>query len=111
MIEGHWDGLVSFASHEEIAPDNDSAERVLRPEVLLRKNCGGSGAPWATELAARAFSVIATARQWDLNPLGCLHAYLSACAEAGGKAPEGIERFLPWSASAEDLATWRAPPP
>jgi hypothetical protein len=82
MIEGHWDGLVTFASHKEIAPDNNSAERVLRPEVLLRKNCGGSGAPWAAELAANAFSVIATPGQWDLNPLSYLHAYLLACAEA-----------------------------
>jgi transposase len=111
MIDSHWDGLVTFASHEEIAPDNNAAERVLRPEVLLRKNCGGSGAPWAAELAANAFSVIATAKQWDLSPLSYLHAYLSACAEAGGKAPRSIDRFLPWSASAEDLAAWRAPPP
>jgi len=110
MIESHFGGLVTFASHEEIAPDNNPAERALRPEVLLRKNCGGSGAPWAAELAANAFSVIATTRQWDLNPLSYLHAYLGACAKAGGKAPESIVRFLPWSASAEDLATWRAPP-
>ena len=79
--------------------------------MLLRKNCGGSGAPWAAELAANAFSVIATASQWELNALSYFYAYLSACAEAGGKAPEGIDRFLPWSANAEDLATWRAPPP
>ena len=111
MIEGHWDGLVTFASHPQIAPDNNSAERALRPEVLLRKNCGGSGAPWAAELAANAFSVIATARQWDINPLSYLHAYLRGCAEAGGKAPDDIARFLPWSASAQDLASWRAPPP
>lgn len=111
MIDTHWDGLVTFASHPQIAPDNNSAERALRPEVLLRKNCGGSGAPWAAELAGSAFSVIATASQWNLNPLSYLHAYLSACAEAGGKAPDDIARFLPWSANAEDLASWRAPPP
>lgn len=111
MIEGHWDGLVTFASHEQIAPDNNSAERVLRPEVLLRKSCGGSGAPWAAELAANAFSVIATASQWELNPLSYFHAYLSACGEAGGNSPGNIARFLPWSASAADLARWRAPPP
>ncbi len=111
MIDTHWDGLVTFASHPQIAPDNNSAERALRPEVLLRKNCGGSGAPWAAELAGSAFSVIATASQWNLNPLSYLHAYLRACAEAGGKAPHDIARFLPWSANAEDLASWRAPPP
>lgn len=111
MIERHWGGLVTFATHRHIAPDNNAAERALRPEVLLRKNCGGSGAPWAAELAATAFSVIATAGQANLNPLSYLNAYLSACAEAGGKPPLDIARFLPWSASPEDLAAWRAPPP
>lgn len=111
MIEGHWDGLVTFAAHPEIPPDNNAAERALRPEVLLRKNCGGSGTPWAAELAATAFSVIATVTQWELNPLSYLHAYLSACADGGGKAPGDIGRFLAWSATPEDLADWRAPPP
>ena len=111
MIDSHWDGLVTFAQHPEIAPDNNAAERALRPEVLLRKNCGGSGAPWAAELAASAFSVIATAKQWDLNPLGYLNAYLSACATAGGKAPGDIGPYLPWSADEGSLATWRSPPP
>ena len=111
MINTHWDGLVTFASHPQIAPDNNAAERALRPEVLLRKNCGGSGAPWAAELASCTFSVIATAAQWNLNPLTYFHAYLRACAKAGGKAPEDITRFLPWSADAKDLATWRTTPP
>lgn len=111
MIDAHWAGLVSFASHPEIAPDNNAAERALRPEVLLAKNCGGSGVPWAAQLAARAFSVIATAAQAELNPLSYLHAYLSACATAGGKPPAEVTRFLPWSARADDLASWKAPPP
>jgi len=111
MIEAHWGGLVTFATHRDIAPDNNAAERALRPEVLLPKNCGGSGAPWTAELAGNAFSVIATAGQANLNPLSYLNAYLSACAQAGGKPPLDIARFLAWSASPEDLAAWRAPPP
>jgi len=86
----------------------------LRPEVPLRHNCGGSGVPWAAQLAARAFSVIATAAQAELNPLSYLHAYLSACATAvtaGGKPPAEVTRFLLWSARADDLASWKAPPP
>jgi len=42
MIEAHWDGQGSFATHPEIAPDNNTAKRALRPEVLLPKNCGGT---------------------------------------------------------------------
>jgi hypothetical protein len=42
MIEAHWDGQGTFDTHPKIAPDN-TAERALRPEVLLPKNCGGTG--------------------------------------------------------------------
>jgi len=55
--------------------------------------------------------VIATAGGANLNPLSYLNAYLVACAEAGGKPPPDINRFLPWSANPEDLAAWQAPPP
>jgi len=55
--------------------------------------------------------VIATAAQWDLNPLSYLNAYLAALAEAGGKPPPDINRFLLWSASPEDLTAREAPPP
>jgi len=43
MIEAHWDGQGSFATHPETAPDNNTAQRALRPEVLLPKNCRGTG--------------------------------------------------------------------
>ncbi|MGH9071821.1 MAG: IS66 family transposase [Acidimicrobiales bacterium] len=110
MIESHWDGLVTFVDHPEIDPDNNAAERALRTEVLLRKNCGGSGAPWSAELAAACFSVISTANQWKLNPLTYLTDYLDACARAGGKAPSELGPLLPWSADRRDLERWRSPP-
>ena len=40
MIDAHWDGLVTFASHPEIAPDNNAAEvrhEVARCERTRRK--------------------------------------------------------------------------
>jgi len=42
MIDSHWEGQGSFATHPEIAPDNNTAQRALRPEVLVRNNCGGT---------------------------------------------------------------------
>ncbi|MGH9075646.1 MAG: IS66 family transposase, partial [Acidimicrobiales bacterium] len=110
MMDSHWAGLVVFVSHPEIGPDNNAAERALRSEVLLRKSCGGSGAPWAAELAAAAFSVVATVAQWGLNPLTYLTDYLSACALAGGRAPEELSPYLPWSAPPGHLERWRSPP-
>ena len=110
MMDSHWAGLVVFVAHREIAPDNNAAERVLRSEVLGRKNYGGSGMPWAADLAASAFSVFATIAQWRLNPLSYLSDYLTACANEGGRAPAELGSFLPWSASSEHLERWRSPP-
>ncbi len=82
----------------------------MRSPVLGRKNYSGSGAPWSAELAASSFSLIATAAQWDINPVTYFSEYFSACALAGGAPPADISLFLPWEATGTDLARWRAPP-
>jgi hypothetical protein len=48
-----------------------------------------------------------------LNELTYLTAYLDECGRNGRKPLSGpaLERFLPWSASPEDLRTWAQPPP
>ncbi len=47
---------------------------------------------------------------WGLNPRLWLSAYLQACAEAGGRAPELPERFLPWSLSEQQKQEWSLKP-
>lgn len=96
-LREHWEGLTVFVGHPEAPLDNNAAERMLRGPVVLRKNSRGSGAAWAGELAAMLFSVFQTLCLWDINPRAWLEAYLGACAEAGGKPPESLEGFLPWS--------------
>ena len=71
-----------------------------------RKNYYGSGAVWSGRLAALMFSLLQTLCLWRLNPRSWLTAYLTACAEAGGAAPEDVERFLPWHLSEEDRRRW-----
>jgi len=48
-----------------------------------------------------------------LNPVTYLTAYLDECGRNNGKPPHGaaLERFLPWTASPEDLLAWAQPPP
>ena len=86
--------------------DNNTAERAQRGPVVGRKNYYGSGAVWAGRLAAMLFSLLQTLCLWRLNPRAWLTAYLTACAESGGKVPEDVERFLPWHLSAEDHRRW-----
>jgi transposase len=45
---------------------------------------------------------------WGLNPRLWLSAYLRACAQAGGRAPEDWARFVPWQMDDEQLAAMRS---
>ena len=65
-MKRHWDGLTLFLTDPRIPLDNNRAERLLRNAVILRKNCYGSGAQWAGELAAKVFSIFQT---WLINGL------------------------------------------
>lgn len=75
-----------------------------------RKNYYGSGSQWSGELAAAVMSVLMTARLWKLNARTWLTAYLQACADAGGRAPENLSDFVPWQMDAPRLALMRRAP-
>ena len=102
----HGTGLTVFVEHPEVPMDNNTAERAQRGPVVGRKNYYGSGAVWAGRLAAMRFSLLQTLCLWELNPRLWLTAYLTACAEAGGKVPEDVDRFLPWNLRGEDRHRW-----
>ncbi len=84
-LDREWDGL---ARHRDFP----------RTPVVGRKNFYGSHAQWSAHLAARVWTITATAERHHHEPLTYLTDYLDACATAGGKAPEGqaLQRFLPW---------------
>jgi len=102
----HWTGLTVFVEHPDVPMDNNTAERAERGPVVGRKNYYGSGAVWAGRLAAMMFSLLQTLCLWGLNPRAWLTAYLTACAEAGGKAPADGEAFLPWNLREEQRRCW-----
>jgi len=97
-LDREWEGLARHREFPDIALDNNPAERALRTPVLGRKNYYGSHATWAADLAARVWTITATAERNHREPLAYLTEYLQACATAGGKAPQGqaLQRFLPW---------------
>jgi transposase len=105
-LQEHWEGLVVFCDHPEVPMDNNTAERVQRGPVVLRKNSYGSGAIWAGELAAKLFSVFQTLCLWNINPRVWLTAYLQACAEGGGKVPPSLDDFLPWKMADQKRKEW-----
>lgn len=100
-LKVHWEGLTIFVDEPAVPMDNNQGERTLRIAALCRKNYYGSGAQWAGELATRMFSILATLKKWKINARKWLTAYLQACAEAGGKVPKDVDRWLPWNLTAE----------
>jgi transposase len=106
----HWSGLTVFVDAPWVPMDNNTAERDLRGPVVGRKNFYGSGAPWAGQLAATMYGVLATLGLWRINARAWLGAYLQACADNGNRAPADLGPFLPWAMDEARLAAMRAVP-
>jgi transposase len=108
-LVNHWDGLMVFVDHPDVPMDNSEAERQLRGPAMGRKNYWGSGAKWAGELAERCFSLFATLLLAGINVRTWLTAYLTASAEAGGKAPAWAGQLLPWNLSPSGRQAFQQP--
>jgi transposase len=108
-LVNHWDGLMVFVDHPDVPMDNSEAERQLRGPAMGRKNYWGSGAKWAGELAERCFSLFATLLLAGINVRTWLTAFLTACAEAGGKAPAWSGQLLPWNLSPSGRQAFQQP--
>jgi transposase len=110
-LDHEWDGLARHRDFPDIALDNNTAERALRTPVVGRKNYYGAHAEWAAHLAARVWTITATAERNHREPLAFLTAYLNACAEAEGRPPHGkaLEQFFAWLPISRDTTENRDP--
>jgi transposase len=59
-ITRHHDQLLVCLDHEGVLPENNTAERAIRPQVIMRKIFGGSRSPTGAKTHAVNTSVIAT---------------------------------------------------
>ena len=100
-LKRHWEGLTLFVDHPWVPMDNNEAERCLRNAVVGRKIYYGSGAEWSGDLAAWLFSLFETLKKQNVDVLAYMTQYLTACAQAGGKAPKDLSPFLPWNRNKE----------
>jgi transposase len=107
----HWTGLTLFVENPQVPLDNNVAENTIRGPVTGRKNYYGSGSLWSATLAATVFSIIKTLGLWDINARHWLSAYLTTCAENGGKPPADISPWLPWSMDQARRDELARPPP
>ncbi len=59
--------LFTFLDHPDIAADNNSSERELRPTATYRKVTGGFRSRWGADFYAGFRSVIGTAKRHDID--------------------------------------------
>jgi transposase len=109
-LADHWKGLTVFYDRPEVKMDNNPAEQSMRNPVLGRNGYYGSGSLWSAELAAMMFSIFQTLLLWNLNPRTWLNLYFKICAQNGGKAPDDLSDFLPWTMSKARLQQFSKPP-
>ena len=68
-VERHIKELFVFVAQPEVPPDNNAAERSLRPLVISRKISGGTRSERGTDTKMTLASLFGTWRAQGLNPL------------------------------------------
>ena len=77
----HRDSLFTFLEHPEIAPDNNSSERTLRPTATYRKVTGGFR---STDLYAAIRSTVGTAAKQGIHAFDAIRAALQPATTSQG---------------------------
>ncbi len=72
----HRGSLFTFLDHPELAPDNNSSERALRPTATYRKVTGGFRSAWGADLYAAVRSTIGTAARQDIYAFEAIRSAL-----------------------------------
>jgi hypothetical protein len=85
----HWSDWFTFLTYPEVKPDNNDAERALRPVVVHRKVSGGARSHWGGQLVAMIFSFLETMRLQGKNAVEELFKLL-----VGGRYPPQTDFVL-----------------
>ena len=87
-------------------PDNNPAERAIKPVVIGRKNWMFAGADSGAEILAGAMTLIETAKMSGLNP----EAYLAdILARINDHMNPRLDELLPWNWAEEQSQKIKAP--
>ena len=96
-LVNHREGLTVFVDRPRIPLDNNVAEQVLRGPVIGRRLSFGSDSETGARCTALMYSVVGTLNRNRIDVLRWLEAWLAACAKHGGRPPEDLSPWLPWS--------------
>jgi transposase len=86
-LRRHQDELFTFLDHPEVPYDNNTAERAIRPAVIIRKNSYCNRSEAGANMQAVLMSVFRTLKQRGHNPLQTLVKALSTYLITGQMPP------------------------
>lgn len=88
---------------------DNTGEREIRSAVIGRRLSFGSDSETGAGFTAMMYSVARTLEMNGIDVRRWLREWLTACAEAGGKPPDDLKPWLPWSMSEERRHEFMAP--
>ena len=88
-----WQKLIRYLEAPFLRPDNNGAERSIRPFVLGRKNWLFSGSPTGAEASCAIYTLIESAKQNNLEPYAYLYYLFDQIPTLDG----GYEKLLPYN--------------
>ncbi len=95
----HREGLCVFVDRPFVPMDNNRGELELRSAVIGRRLSFGSDSETGAGFTAMMYSVARTLAMNGIDVRRWLREWLTACAENGGKPPDDLSPWLPWSMS------------
>ena len=108
-ILNHREGLCVFVDNPQVPMDNNVAERALRAPIIGRRLSFGSNSEDGAKFKALTYSVVGTLSMHGIDVRRWLEAWLKACAKNGGKPPDDLSPWLPWSMNEERKRKFTAP--
>ena len=86
-LRRHQAELFTFLEHPEVPSDNNHAERMLRPAVIVRKNSYANASADGALTQAVLMSVFRTLKQRGHNPVVTVIAALRTSLQTGKLPP------------------------
>jgi transposase len=91
--------LVGYCEDGRLHISNDLAENATRPVAVGRRNWFFSGTPREAWASATIYSLIETAKAYDIEPYDYLLHILKHIGTAN--TPKKLEALLPWNMTSE----------
>ena len=105
----HREALSVFVDHPRVPMDNNTCENVQRDPVIGRKLSFGSDSVTGARLTGVMLTVLGTIILCGLDVRAWLEQWLTECARNGGRPPDDLSGWLPWTMSATQKDNFRPP--